>query len=422
MVNKRRIPNASLLCFGSAGILAMIAASEFFGIFNPLAISWVLLISAGLMGGAGVLALNSYSSLSDALNRANAEVDLSRTQLAQQRSAVDSLAEGLEIAFFICNPRAEILYANRRAIEFFKVESPIGRSILAITLSYNLEQLVLGASQERGGQRSELNFAYPVERVAVANAWLEEGGERIFLSLYEITDLRRLERIRQDFVSNVSHELRTPLTIIRSMAETLLDEDPIDQETAERFLPKITAEVDRLSLLSNDLLILSAAESNPVRKLRCDVAEVFRSALEHLAAKAKLKGIEASYVGPKHLVIEANGAQLTQVAINLIDNAISYTTEGSIEMTVESGDSQVSIKVRDTGQGIASEHLPRIFERFYRADKGRSRASGGTGLGLAIVKHIVESHGGTITANSVLDEGSEFIVRLPIGNPPGELG
>lgn len=422
MVNKRQIPNTSLLCFGGAGILAIIATSGFFGVFDRSAMSWVLLISAGMMYGAGVLAQNSHSSLTDALKRSNDDGELAKTQLAQQQSAVDSLADGLEIAIFICSPRAEILYANRRAIEFFKVESPIGRSILAITLSYDLEQLVLGASLQGGVQRSELNFAYPVERVAVANAWLEEGGGRIFLSLYEITDLRRLERIRQDFVSNVSHELRTPLTIIRSMTETLLDEDPIDQETAKRYLPKVIAEVDRLSLISNDLLILSAAESNPVRKLRCDVAEVFRSTLEHLTSKAKLKGIEASYVGPRHLVIEANGAQLTQVAINLIDNAINYTTEGSVVLTVDPEDSRVSIKVRDTGLGIASEHLPRIFERFYRADKARSRASGGTGLGLSIVKHIVESHGGTITVDSALNEGSEFTVRLPIGNPPDEVG
>ncbi len=349
------------------------------------------------------------------LERERSRASLLEAKLDSQRNAVDLLAEGLEIAVFLCDARPIILYANRKATEMFKFENPVGRTMLAVTLSYDLESLVTACAQTREKQHAELTFAYPDERTALAEAWMEPEGDRVFLSLYETTDLRRLERVRTDFVANVSHELRTPLTTIRAMAETLQDE-PGNRELLDRYLAKIIAEVDRLSLIANDLLILSAAESNPVRKHGCNIAEVFRSVVQQLGPKAHDKGLKLEFTGPSDLVIEANQAQMSQVAINLVDNAINYTSEGSVEVVVQPEGDQVVIMVRDTGMGIASEHLPRIFERFYRVDKGRSRSTGGTGLGLSIIKHIVEAHGGQVNVQSALNQGSTFFIRLPVGH------
>jgi two-component system phosphate regulon sensor histidine kinase PhoR len=204
------------------------------------------------------------------------------------------------------------------------------------------------------------------------------------------------------------------MTIIRSMAETLVDDEVAISDRSTKYLNKIISEVDRLSMISQDLLILSAAESNPVRKQMCDVADVYRSAVQQLESRAREKGLLLDYTGPTQSIIEANTSQMTQVALNLIDNAIKYTTSGEIHVRLASADSVVRISVADTGIGIPSDQVKRIFERFYRIDRARSRATGGTGLGLSIVKHIVEAHGGTVNVESALNNGSTFTVELPI--------
>jgi len=246
--------------------------------------------------------------------------------------------------------------------------------------------------------------------VGLVKAW-PSPGDRVFLSIFEITELRKLERIRKDFVANVSHEMRTPMTIIRAMAETLLDED--DLQIKEKYLTKIISEVDRLSTISQDLLVLSTAESNPVRKQNCDLAEIVMGVVHQLEPKAREKGIEFTYDGPDTLSINANGAQMIQIALNLFDNAINYTADGKVSVSLSEQEHFVELTVSDTGIGISSEHLGRIFERFYRVDKARSRSTGGTGLGLSIVKHIAESHGGSVSVTSALNEGSTFVVKLP---------
>ncbi len=399
----------------AAVILAVAAMLAFFTIGTPV-LPWVLSAAAV---GLGLLALKAQSmtlDLGDQVQSRQSHIELLQAQLVQQQSAVDVLADGLDVAIFICDPKASILYANRRAMEMFKFEAPTGRSVLAVTLSYDLEQLAIDAARLNQPQTAELSFTFPEDRVGLAKAWTHDIGQRVFLSIYEITDLRRLERIRQDFVANVSHELRTPMTIIRSMAETLADGPEIYDEKGPAYLERIMAEVDRLSMISNDLLILSSAESSLVRKTNCDVAETFRSVVRDLSAKAAEKGLVLSYSGPDAFMIEANGSQMTQVALNLVENALNYTPSGRVKVTLEPSDSSVTVSVEDSGIGIASDQLPRIFERFYRVDKGRSRATGGTGLGLSIVKHIVEAHGGSVRVESVLHKGSAFTVRLPIGN------
>ncbi|MDX2065633.1 MAG: ATP-binding protein [Fimbriimonadaceae bacterium] len=350
----------------------------------------------------------------DELQRLEKQVKEVLAQNDRYRSQVDALADRLDVALFLCDPKAQITYANRRATDMFQFSLGKGKSLLATTLSTELEQLVKAAAIAEEPQFAELAFHHPQDRLGQAKAWRSPDGQ-VFLSIYEITDLRRLERIRQDFVANVSHEMRTPMTIIRTFAETLLDDE--SPERKQKYLTTIISEVDRLSTIAQDLLILSVAESNTARKSDCDIADVFQSVCSQLLPHARRKGLTLDYRGPDAMMIEANPSQMKQIALNLIDNAIHYTNEGHVAVQLDCREKQAVITVRDTGMGIPSEHLTRIFERFYRVDKARSRASGGTGLGLSIVKHITEAHGGTVHADSSLNEGSTFTVRLPIGSP-----
>jgi two-component system, OmpR family, phosphate regulon sensor histidine kinase PhoR len=403
-------------CYGAAAILAVLAV---FSYVAPNADSNVTIafgVGSVVAAASGFYWRMLLREHRRAVDLEHSRLELVNLQLQRQSKAVDVLADGLEIAIFICDPKANVLYANRRAQEMFRFPNAAGRPILSVTLSHELENLVTTCHRTSEKQAAELSFTYPRENVALAEAWPEPGGERIFLSLYEITDLRRLERVRRDFVANVSHELRTPLTTIRAMAETLCEVEQEDVELSNRFLAKIVAEVDRLSLIADDLLILSASESNPVRKHACDLADVVHYVVQQLEQKAIAKGLALFYEGPKELFIEANSSQMTQVVMNLVDNAINYTVHGEIRVKLEDLGNRVILQVQDTGIGISSEHIPRLFERFYRVDKGRSRGTGGTGLGLSIVKHIVEAHGGTVTVESMLNQGSTFTVKLPVGD------
>jgi two-component system phosphate regulon sensor histidine kinase PhoR len=352
------------------------------------------------------------------------ETDLARKTLQNdtlgeiartQKSAVDAFADGLDIGIFVCDERAHIAYANRFAQLLFGFENPLGRSLLAVTLSVELEQLALSAGDEKRVIETEITFSFPKERICLARAWTtNDPPERVYLSLVEITELRRMERVRKDFVANVSHELRTPMTVIRVYAETMIDDD--SKELRKKYLPRIISEVDRLTSITHDLLVLSTSESSPVRKGPCELGGIVRYAINLLTPQAEEKGLKLTYEGPEDLDIEANASQMTQVVVNLVENALKYTNEGGVDIRLEDQGEYIRFDVTDTGIGIPDEHLPRLFERFYRVDKARSRAGGGTGLGLSIVKHIVEAHGGSIHVDSAQNRGTTFSVVLPKGD------
>ncbi len=348
-------------------------------------------------------------------NRQERRADTYEREIRRQREVVDALADGLEIGIFLCDSKTMIEYANQTACDLFRFPDPRRRNMLAVTLSHDLESMINTALASRTPQRGEVVLRYPEERIGLAKAWLDPvSDDRVFVTVQDITSLRRLERVRRDFVANVSHELRTPLTTIRAMAETLLD-TPDDEmvEYKSRFLPKVISEVDRLNMITDDLLTLSAAESKPVEKKMMDLALVVRECIEDLRAKAESKGLELRVETPSHLMAPINPHQITQVVSNLIDNAIKYSNQGEIQVTLFLEEQTAVLSVKDNGIGIAEEHHPRIFERFYRVDKGRSRSTGGTGLGLSIVKHITEAHGGRIEVDSQEGMGSTFRLYLP---------
>jgi two-component system phosphate regulon sensor histidine kinase PhoR len=368
----------------------------------------------------GVIALGSIyqrelESIETDLARKTDQNDTFAELARTQKSAVDAFADGLDVGIFVCDDRAQIAYANRFAQILFGFENPLGRSLLAVTLSVELEQLSLNAGDEKRVIETEITFSFPKERICLARAWTtDDPPERVYLSLVDITELRRMERVRKDFVANVSHELRTPMTVIRVYAETMIDED--NKVIRAKYLPRIITEVDRLTSITHDLLVLSTAESGPIRKGPCELGGIVRYTLNLLAPQAEEKGLKLTYEGPEDLDIEANASQMTQVIVNLVENALKYTNEGGVDFRLEDQGEFVRFDVTDTGIGIPEDHLPRLFERFYRVDKARSRESGGTGLGLSIVKHIVEAHGGSIHVDSAQNRGTTFSVVLPKGD------
>jgi signal transduction histidine kinase len=253
---------------------------------------------------------------------------------------------------------------------------------------------------------------------------LGEAMNRMAQSCHEqVSELRRLERIRRDFVANASHELKTPITAMRGMLETMIEDTDMSPQQRERFLTRTRDQSVRLAALVSDLLALSRLESHDAQEEQGVVTlrQVLVTCEQVLQAAAEKRGVALSLTLPEHPVMVAGDEiEISHVVSNLLDNAINYTLRGGgVELRLGSESGVAILEVTDTGVGIASEHLDRIFERFYRVDKARSRELGGTGLGLAIVKHIVLTHGGTISVSSTLGEGSTFRVELPLAGEGG---
>ncbi len=241
----------------------------------------------------------------------------------------------------------------------------------------------------------------------------------IVVVMHDITELIRLEEVRKDFVANVSHELRTPVTSIKGFTETLLDGAMNEPAVMVEFLEIIQKESDRLHLLIDDLLELSGMESEgfSLKYAAVNVNEMMNDALRIISQNKERKNIDILVEIPKGLVIEADSDRLIQVMVNLLSNAINYSKEETtvtVTVTVTKNMNNVVIKIKDEGIGIEQSELPRLFERFYRVDRARSRDSGGTGLGLAIVKHLVEIHGGTVDVESTIGVGTTFCIHLPV--------
>jgi two-component system phosphate regulon sensor histidine kinase PhoR len=318
-------------------------------------------------------------------------------------------------AVIVCERDGVIRLANDAANELFKAKSLIGMNFRHVTFSVDLSGMIEEAfsSQAHSPISREFAIDYPEPRsLRVTAMQLDEGDVALWIA--DMSDMRKLETVRRDFVANVSHELRSPMASIRALAETIEDDPEISVAERDRYLRKIIVEVDRLTLLSEDLLTLAAAESKPMEHAEIDLAEIARYAVSQFEQPARAKGLTLEIDAPSRLVALGDHPQVVQVAMNLLQNAIRYTHKGGARVRVYEEGEEAVLEVSDTGIGIGREHLPRIFERFYRADAARSRETGGTGLGLAIVRHIAEGLGGRVEVESQLGRGSTFRVRLQL--------
>jgi two-component system phosphate regulon sensor histidine kinase PhoR len=336
---------------------------------------------------------------------------------AQQQVLFNSMIEGL----LLLDRSQKIYLANRAFKNLFGLKIELrGKTILEVLRLHELEELVLRVQAE--GQV----FDYEVKLPDLTERWLRvnasvianSAGERegMILVFHELTRLKQLERTREEFVANVSHELRTPLSLIKGYVETLLDGARNNPEVAERFLKIIERNTSRLDLLIQDLLTISALESGRM-KLNLhpvDLRALAEKVMGDLHAKADDKQVTLANDLPE-LPIQADANRLDQVFANLVDNAIKYgRANGRVTVSGRKlDDGRVEVCVQDDGPGIPSESLDRVFERFYRVDKARSRDQGGTGLGLSIVKHIVQAHGGEVWARSEQGKGAAFFFTLP---------
>ena len=340
-----------------------------------------------------------------------------RTKVA---AILDSMVEGV----IAIDQRGRILLMNHAARGIFDLgrEQVEGRPLPAIIRHKALLDLVVGGPQAAtdASRRREIELGPPVDRILDAHASamaLMPSGRGTLLVLHDVTELRRLERVRTEFVANVSHELRTPLTSIRGYLETLLDGALDEPANARRFLDIAHTHAERLSRLVDDLLQLSDIETGklvlkPAPLALYDVAADVVAFFEKQAAQ---KSLTLRNHVPLDLRTQADWDRLTQILVNLVDNAVKYTPEqGQVTLGASPGaKGLVNVWVADTGIGIPSTDLPRITERFYRVDKARSRELGGTGLGLAIVKHLVQAHGGELWLESELGKGTAVYFSLP---------
>jgi two-component system phosphate regulon sensor histidine kinase PhoR len=339
--------------------------------------------------------------------------------VARQDALFDSMIEGV----LVLDEDDCVRFANRAFAEMFATVGMLrGKALLEAVRFHEVADIVAQTRAEGRVVDHEMKLPGETERWLQINAAALTGVDRrklgTILVFHDLTRIKQLEATRQEFVANVSHELRTPLAMIKGYTETLLGGAKDDPATATKFLQTVERHANRLTLLIEDLLTISSLESGQIQLRQETIAlpGAVEKVFNDLKPRAEARSVKLLNQVPP-LAASADANRLHQVLSNLVDNAIKYgRAEGEVIVSGrETGDGQIEISVRDDGPGIPAEALDRIFERFYRVDKARSRDQGGTGLGLSIVKHIVQAHGGKIWAASEVGAGTTFFFTLPRG-------
>lgn len=360
--------------------------------------------------------------LSISVNMLAESLETQMFEIKQNEQRLNAIVQNLVSGVMLINADKQVIMTNRTMYQILGETEITGKPFYEVIKSFALSQLIDATFETKTMQQKEIILYFPREMIldASVSPILAEDGEitGIILLLHDITQIRHLENVRSEFVTNVSHELKTPVTALKGFAETLLDGAMYDEALLKKFLTIIKEESDRLHRLIMDILALSRIEQNPVTENvgTVDVDDVIDQSVRTIFELATEKNIQVS--APEKtippVIIETNRDQLQQILINLLSNAINYTpVDGKVEVKLMERESEVIIEVTDNGIGIPAKDIDRVFERFYRVDKARSRHSGGTGLGLSIVKHLVENCGGRIEVESQEEVGSTFRVTLP---------
>jgi two-component system phosphate regulon sensor histidine kinase PhoR len=363
--------------------------------------------------------------LASAFNRMAAQLEERVQTISEDRTKLLTILGGMVEGVVAVDTEQHVLHLNAAAGRILQVMpgETLGKPIWQVTrvrhVSEAIEEVLRDAREVTGELDLEVEGQPRV--VELHGAPLQNGAGGLVgavLVLHDVTELRRLETVRQDFVANVSHELKTPITAIRGLIESILDHDDMPAETRSSFLGKIQNQSSRLSLLVTDLLTLARLESadGVVDPAPLDLRDPVQASVANFRSGAEEKGVGLHQEVPDRPVRVSGDAEALELVVNnLLDNALKYTPEGGrIQVRLRAEDGNAVLEVVDTGIGIAREHHDRIFERFYRVDKARSREVGGTGLGLSIVKHVCRAHGASISVESAVASGSTFSVILPL--------
>lgn len=370
--------------------------------------------------------------LAEALNEMAARLDEKVKTLTRRSQEQEAILTSLREGVIAVDQRERVLFMNHAAAELLNADAgrSAGRLLTEIIRASELQRFVSKMMQGDAAVReAEVRTASTSgQSLQVTGTDLcDAAGRRIglLIVLNDVTRIRRLEAVRREFVANVSHELKTPVTSIQGYIETLREGAADDPPALRSFLERIARNAERLNSIIEDLLALSRLEQEksdaylhwPALALR----PVMESALAAVRAHLEEKKIHVQLTAPQPVCARLNATLIEQALVNLLDNAIKYSeSERDIDIEIERVNYVACVRIRDHGIGIEPQHLPRIFERFYRVDRGRSRDQGGTGLGLAIVKHIVQVHGGRVTVESEPGKGSTFTIHLPAADEGGE--
>ncbi|MFW6146844.1 MAG: two-component system histidine kinase PnpS [Thermodesulfobacteriota bacterium] len=367
---------------------------------------------------------DEIGTLSDAMNQMAAHLRYRIDTVVRQRNEIEAMLSSMIEGVIAVDKDERIISMNQAAAEMFSCDmaQSQGRSIQEVVRNTVLHEFVKNALTSQEPVERDIALHSDGERIINAHGTVlrDADGDRVgaLIVCNDVTRLWKLENIRRDFVANVSHEIRTPITAIKGFVETLRHGSVTDPKDSERFLEIIEKHADRLESIIEDLLSLSrierGGEGEHIMLHESRIRDVLSTAVQLCEAKAVLKKISLELSCSEELKANINPALLEQAVVNLIDNAIKFGSEAiTVQVKAAQTNGQISISVRDQGPGIEKEHLPRLFERFYRVDKARSREMGGTGLGLAIVKHIAQLHGGEVSVDSIPGKGSTFSINIP---------
>lgn len=412
----RKLLIASIIAITVAVVLSLAMARTLIRPIRSLTEAAVQIAEGAFSSRVPVSSSGELGELARCFNQMAGRIHRQLNQLAQERDRVDRILANMVEGIVLLDEGSAITYANPAAISMLGLPADYhGRHLIEFSRNPELHELLGRVAQSTEAVSVELMLAELTDREAVVTV-LALSGERL-LTIHDVSQLRQLERVRRDFVANLSHELRTPLTSIQGYAETLLDGALHDANVNQRFVGMILSQTSQMSQLISDLLDLSRLESGdvPLNRERCTIAEFRGEVFSLFGATLAESQLELDWQVPENLPpVMVDRRLMTQVLINLIDNAIKYSqVGGKITVSAETGDGEIVVHLSDTGIGIPSDSIPRVFERFYRVDRGRSRQMGGTGLGLSIAKHVLRQHGGRIWVDSVLGEGATFHITLP---------
>ncbi len=368
---------------------------------------------------------DEMGQLASSINYMASTLNETISSIKEKNIRMEAILSGVVNGIIAVDSAKRILFINPVAASLLGIEdiSVTGKHILQVIRNNQLDDQLKSIINENDYIDTELLISFPEEKILKIYAnpirYMEKEDDiGIIIIIQDISELRKLEKMRSEFVANVSHELKTPLTSIKGFVETLKNGALEDEETSIRFLNIIEDEADRLNRLISDILSLSELENRRTRYMidSIDVKSVISEVVSMLSNQAEKKSIDLSFTAADNLrMIYGERDNLKQMLINLIDNAVKYTPEGGrVEVHTINQDNRIVIVIKDNGIGIPKEHIPRLFERFYRVDKARSRKVGGTGLGLAIVKHIVKLFDGEIEVESTVGKGTKFTIILPI--------